>query len=438
MKNHMRRLSRKKGNKLDMRKGWEGSNTREIKGAVGSGTVRQRMANLELLRCVAMMMVVVLHYLGKGGLLTDLTQNSLGSVGVTAWLLESFCIVAVNVYMFISGYFLCMSSFKVSRLLQLWLQVWVYSVSLGLLGALTGIMAENTFDIHYVLTLVFPVLMGHYWFMTSYVFLYLLLPFVGMAASRMTKKQLQIGLGFLLFVFCIVKSILPLRLEMDEQGYNYLWYLCVFLTAAYVRRFWLPTPKEMNETETIGKGFSLRKKGCSFGLYVGGCLLIFVGTITLRAIYLHTGSLGRMLGMCMEYNHILPFLASIGLFGVFYHMEIKGKTARIVTKIAPYTLGVYLLHENIGLRYTWQNWFGAEQIVHGTWGIVKGNGMLPDVVGLLLGAGAAVLCMFAGGIIVDMARERLFVFLHGLFLHIRIYRELVGLVEKADLTFQRT
>ena len=119
-------------------------------------------------------------------------------------------------------------------------------------------------------------------------------------------------------------------------------------------------------------------------------------------------------------------------------MEIKGKTAMIVTKIAPYTLGVYLLHENVGLRYTWQNWFGAEQIVHGTWGIVKGNGMLPDVVGLLLGAGAAVLCMFVGGIIVDMARERLFAFLHGLFLHVRIYRELVGLVGKADLTFKRT
>ena len=30
---------------------------------------KKRLANLELLRCVAMLMVVVLHYLGKGGLL---------------------------------------------------------------------------------------------------------------------------------------------------------------------------------------------------------------------------------------------------------------------------------------------------------------------------------------------------------------------------------
>ena len=80
-----------------------------------------RMANLELLRCVAMMMVVALHYLGKGELLTDLSGEALGGAGLAAWLLESFCIVAVNVYMLISGYFLCSSSFKPSRLLSLYL-----------------------------------------------------------------------------------------------------------------------------------------------------------------------------------------------------------------------------------------------------------------------------------------------------------------------------
>ena len=83
-----------------------------------------RMANLELLRCVAMMMVVVLHYLGKGNLLADLTDPHLTGAELAAWFLECFCIVAVNVYMFISGFFLCASSFKVSRLVQLWLQVW--------------------------------------------------------------------------------------------------------------------------------------------------------------------------------------------------------------------------------------------------------------------------------------------------------------------------
>ena len=50
---------------------------------------KERMANLEVLRCVAMMMVVVLHYLGKGGLLPDLTAP-LSVQDMAAWLLEAF------------------------------------------------------------------------------------------------------------------------------------------------------------------------------------------------------------------------------------------------------------------------------------------------------------------------------------------------------------
>ena len=94
---------------------------------------KERMANLEVLRCVAMMMVVVLHYLGKGGLLPDLTAP-LSVQDMAAWLLEAFCIVAVNVYMMISGYFLCESSFKLSRLLTLWLQLWLVFLGVGGVG----------------------------------------------------------------------------------------------------------------------------------------------------------------------------------------------------------------------------------------------------------------------------------------------------------------
>jgi len=368
-----------------------------------------RMANLELLRCVAMMMVVVLHYLGKGGLLTDLTDETLGGAGAAAWFLESFCIVAVNVYMLISGYFLCMSSFKLSRLIQLWLQIWVYSIGFGLLGALTGLLEETAFDTHYLLTLVFPVSMGHYWFMTAYVFLYLLLPFVGMAAGRMTKRQMQVALGLLLFTFCLLKSVLPLRLEMDEQGYDCLWYLCVFLTAAYVRRF--------------GSTFLEKKERC-LALYGGCCLLIYTATMGLREVYLRTGSFGRMLKMCMEYNHVLPFLAAAGLFGFFHGLRIKGRAAAAVNKIAPYTLGVYLLHENLGLRYSWQKWFGAGQA----------DGRVSE---LLFGTAAAAVCVFAAGVLVDMVRKWVFGILHKGLSRLRFYSRAVGTVERVDAIFRQ-
>lgn len=372
-----------------------------------TGTKGGRMANLELLRCIAMMMVVVLHFLGKGNLLPALSDPGMSAEGHAAWLLESFCIVAVNVYMLISGYFLCTSSFKLSRLIGLWFQIALYSISFGLIGAFSGILAETPFDTHYLLTLVFPVSMGHYWFLTAYVYLYLLLPFIGRVVKQMSRQQLQWALALLFLAFCLLKSILPLRLEMDSMGYDCLWYLCVFLAATYMRRFGVPF---------------LEKKGRGLLVYVLCCLAIFAGTMGLRAVYLKTGSFGLMLKMFLEYNHILPFLAAAGLFAAFRRLKIQGRAAALVTRISPYTLGVYLLHENIGLRYSWQKWFGSAEV--------------DSIPRLLLSTLAAVICVFCCGILLDMLRSILTKGLHSLFGQMGSYRRLTEKIGGVDAMFR--
>ena len=386
-----------------------------------------RQANLELLRCVAMMMVIVLHYLGKGNLLVDLTLPQLYAGEYLAWLLESFCIVAVNVYMFISGYFLCTSSFKPSRLIQLWLQVWMYSVAFGLIGALTGVMEETALDTHFLLTLIFPISMNHYWFMTAYIFLYILLPFLGLAVQKMTKRQLRTAVLLLLFVFSIQKSVLPVRLETDGMGYDCLWYVCVFAAAAYVRRFGVPF---------------LEKKGRGIALYTVCCLLIFGITLGLRQVYLSTGSLERMMKICMEYNHVLPFLAAVGLFGAFRRLKVSGRVANFVCKISPYTLGVYLLHENLGLRYTWQNWLGA-----GLFTVIKcppgsewmiGMRRVTVAGSLLLCTGLAVVCVFVAGILVEMLRALLVRGLDRILSVLPPYSRLKGFVLGLDQRFRES
>lgn len=340
-------------------------------------------------------------------------------MGIAAWLLECFCVVAVNVYMLISGYFLCTASFKVSRLLQLWLQIWFYSMTFGLIGALTGVLSETPLDFHYLLTLLFPVTMEHYWFMTAYVFLYLLLPMVGASAKRMTKQQLQITIVLLLAVFCVAKSILPVRLETDRKGYDCLWYLCVFLTAAYARRFGVPF---------------LERKWRSLLLYVGSSLLIFAGTFLLREVYLRTGRLELLMKVCLEYNHLLAFLAAVGLFGAFQGLRIEGRAAKLIRKVAPYTLGVYLLHENLGLRYSWQSWLGAGRLSEK---MTEGAGGFRAVCGLFLGTAVAVAVVFLCGILVDMGRKWVFHGLHGILQKIGIYQRLTQKIESADGIFQR-
>lgn len=366
---------------------------------------KARMANLELLRCIAMMMVVVLHYLSKGNLLGDLTAGNLTSVGLVAWILEVFSIVAVNVYMLISGYFLCTSSFKLSRLLRLWIQVWMYSVGIGVVAAFTVLPVAEC-DIHYFLSLLFPISMGHYWFMTAYVFLYLLLPIISIAVRRMTKRQMQIALAGMLTVFCLLKSILPFRLEMDGQGYDFVWYLCVFLTAAYLRKFGVPF---------------LEKKWHCISLYVVGCLAVLAETLCLQQVYLRTGSMELIMKIATEYNHIFPLLAAIGLFMTFLSVQVSGGLAKWIIRIAPYTLGVYLLHENMGVRYAWQKWLCADRVT--------------DIPELFLYTLTAVVVVFVIGIIIDWERDCIVEGLHKVLGKLKCYRKLCKKVSEIDKLF---
>lgn len=73
--------------------------------------MKRRAANFELLRIISMMMVVCLHYLSKGNLLPQYIKLNHGS-DYLYWLIEALCIVSVNVFVLISGYFLIEKEFN--------------------------------------------------------------------------------------------------------------------------------------------------------------------------------------------------------------------------------------------------------------------------------------------------------------------------------------
>lgn len=365
---------------------------------------KERMANLELLRIVSMLLIVVLHFLGKGGWLTELTEASMPRMGYVAWGLEALAIGSLNVYMLLSGYFLIESSFKVKRLLQLFLQVLFYSITIGVIAAAFGCLPEEGFSIYYLATLCLPVSTNHYWFMTAYFLMYLFMPLLTQGVKRLTKQQFQIVLFFLLFVICMVKSVVPIKLSTDMQGYDCVWYMCVFLVAAYIRLYGIPF---------------FKNAGRSFLVYLASGAGIFALAFALRFFYLRTGKLSNMLTVSYNYNHILTLLASVAFFYLFCHVKIKqGAFSRFVCRIAPYTLGVYLWHEHIAIRYEWQDWL---YVVAGT----PDNGVTLVLYTLL----AAVL-VFVIGILLDMLRSLLFRMLHWLFFHAGAYRRLCQWLDK--------
>ena len=85
---------------------------------------QQRNYGIELLRIIAMFMIVSLHTLGQGGILASVTPNS--PQFHIAWILEIACFCAVNIYALISGYVLSDKPFRLSRLINLRLQLLLY------------------------------------------------------------------------------------------------------------------------------------------------------------------------------------------------------------------------------------------------------------------------------------------------------------------------
>ncbi len=343
--------------------------------------MKKRVVSIELLRILAMMMVVMLHYLGKGQLLPALT-GEMSLNGYVAWGLESLSIVAVNVYMLISGYFLVNSQFKSGRLVELLCQTLFYSILVSVVLMAAGIISVDSLTVNRILEMIFPVQMEHYWFISAYVIMYLFSPILSVAVKHMEQKQLRNTIIGLLLFFGLSKSILPVELAMDNFGYDGLWFMCVFLVAAYIRLYEIP--------------FFAKGKSRAFVCYLAGCAGIYVITFVVRAFYLKTGSLDHFVQTAYDYNHVVNLFAAVSLFYVFLKMELstEGKLAKVVYAVAPYSLGVYLLHEQLEVRYLWPTWLGAT---------LEGN-----VVLLVLRCLLAVVTVYVVGTLVDALRSVLF------------------------------
>ena len=343
--------------------------------------MKKRIVSIELLRMIAMMMVVMLHYLGKGNILPELTQQMTLN-GYVAWIMEAFCIVAVNIYMLISGYFLVNSGFKVSRVIELVCQVLFYSILVELILLATGLISKDVLAFNRILELIFPFQMEHYWFLTAYMIMYLFSPILSTAVHHMDQKQLRNTIIALLLFFSFSKTLLPVKLVIDEEGYDGIWFICVYLVAAYIRLYGIPW---------LEKG-----KARAWFCYLAGVAGIWLVTFGIRLVCLKTGSLKHFVEAAFHYNHVLNLLAAVGIFYAFLNMKLstEGKLAKWVYRVAPYSLGVYLLHEQIDMRDLWPQWLGAS---------AEGNVFL-----LIIRCVVAVLVVYVIGTLVDMCRDVIF------------------------------
>ena len=346
----------------------------------------KRQADFELLRIVAMGMVIVLHYLSRGGILVPYREDA-SVLNRTAWLIEAFCMVCVNCYVLISGYFLAESEWKPGRILSLAAQVLFYSVLIPVAMLCVGMLSSSELSIYDWLNFIFPFQTEHYWFATHYLVLYLFAPILAAGVRKMEKRTLQIAIFFLLLFFSVGKTLIPFHLVMDTDGYHYGWFLCLFLVAAYTRRYGIPR---------------LERGRNGLILYTGMCALSWAVSAFCGMVERRTGALSHYVDMPYTYNYFFIFLGSLGMFYLFRNLQIKeGNIAKLICRLSPYTFGVYLLHAHILVGDKWMYWLGVEK-VQGTWLFI------PHMI-------VCVIIIYLVGTVIDFARACFFAWAGKLF-----------------------
>ena len=167
---------------------------------------KQRNSNIELLRIMSMIGVIILHYNNPG--IGGLSQVSDSLNHFILFVLESISICAVNLFILISGYFLCRSSKRqLIKPIELIIQVIFFSVVLYIVKICVG--AETLTIKGLIMTLV-----PSNWFVILYSTLYIISPYINILLEQLSGKQKKKMVIVLFAIFSVWPTIVDLSGEI--------------------------------------------------------------------------------------------------------------------------------------------------------------------------------------------------------------------------------
>lgn len=360
---------------------------------------KKRQANFELLRIVAMIMILTLHYNAAAETLLQLGFRPT-TVQVLATVLEAFCIPAMNAYVLITGYFLSKSHVRISRLLALICQVYFYTILISVALMITGTYTMRPDSLYKLVEYIFPISSEHYWFVTAYVLMYALAPVMNAAVEHLQRKQIKIVIILLLVWFCFVKSFVPVMFVTDHKGYDFGWLVVLYLIAAYIRKY---------DIDLFGNA----RNGAL--VYVASCALIAALSIGLYFFNLNFGGFVYYSEVPTHHNFFFTLTGALGLFSFFRYYRVKeNKAADVIRFAGPLTFGVYLLHMHVEIRGRWVEW-----LEHILGEVPRFNAPM-----YVLHLAACIIIVFLAGIFVDWIRKMIFEFFDRVLAETWLYKKI--------------
>lgn len=295
--------------------------------------MKARDSRFELLRIMAMMMIILAHY-SSHGVMKIVTSDALKLWWGGTLFNRFFCIlmlpggrIGVALFFMITGYFsIWKDRIHVKSVV---VETLIYSVLLTAIGFFVG---QNSLKA--VVMSPLTIINGDWWFVSSYIFLALCIPFLNQYYQSLnTKKQSLLLAGtWLLFYF--------LPYIFKSTYYNLVRCLFFYLAGAFMRSF------VMSEDSSALRN---RIKKQKWALLVS-VLAIWLLDSAIKYVY-YQNNIRCAKGILLDgviHNGILIPLAAVLLFAYFMSMDKFSNQS--VNLLASTTFGVYLIHDS-NLRY---------------------------------------------------------------------------------------
>jgi len=279
----------------------------------------------------------------------------------------------------VSGYVMCKSRTKISRLLSLWLEVLFYSAGLSMLFILFDRSGIPTIRGEFY-SMLLPITGGRYWYMSSYFCMFFFIPVMNAGLEKLSGREIRSVLTGLFVMICVAGSLNTSRNDPFAMNYGFstAW-LCVLYLI----------------------GGAYRKYGGQLRIRVWQALLGIAACVLLTVLFKHNMDVNRwrltytLDWMLMSNVSITYTLTGFFMLTLFARIRPGERAKKVIRLLSPAALGVYLIHVH---PHVWSHF------------ITQRFAFLADLhwAAMLLGAIGIAAVIFSVCIAIELVRIRLF------------------------------
>lgn len=284
---------------------------------------QERKSNLELLRIISMILII-LHHFGYNG---NYNSSSLiGSFFIDFTILGGK--IGVAIFILITGYFMIENKWNVKKLIKIILETVFYSIGIALVFQILGIAKMNARGIFHFLT---PVIHDNYWFVTTYVLLYLFIPFINKMLKSLSKEEYKKFILLMIIIQYIIPRIFSIKIFLSHLGT----FILIYAIGAYIKMY----PNAYFENIKRNRKIALLSY-----------LLLYFIVIVIDYLKIKYNLFSERINTAylVDINSIMVLLISVHLFLWFLKLDIKQN--KIINTIAKSTFGIYIIHEHAFIK----------------------------------------------------------------------------------------